>query len=688
MLVSFNWLKDYVPIDVPAEELTRRLMLAGLNHEESKRVGDDLAIDLEVTSNRPDCLGHIGIAREAAVLLGRPLNAPVPLLGEGHGSRGETHSSSRPSPSSATPVTELARVTLESPNLCPRYTARVVRGVKIGPSPQWLVSRLTTIGIVAINNVVDITNYVLMECGQPLHAFDLAKLDGRVIIVRAARPGEPFEAINHKTYELEAGMCVIADRRRAVALGGVMGGADTEVSPVTSELLIESAEFAPVSIRATARRLNLHSDSSYRFERGVDPEGVDWASRRACELILDLAGGELAAGVIDEGRRLAAREPIVLRLSQLKRILGIQLDASEVRRILTALGNREVRADSERVEVIPPSWRRDVSREIDLVEEVARIHGYDEIPEDVGVPMSSSARGRMDRVLALVRQVLIAAGVDEAMTLSVVEPPVSAAFSPWTDAEPLRLSTPILRRADLLRRSLIPSLLVARRTNETLANPPVELFETARVYLPRGAELPNEELMLGITSGRDFLAVKGMIEGILELLKPAAQVEVVDYQHELLAAGRACELRLDGERFGYLGELSTEGLKQFELRGPSTVAEVRVAVLDRVAELVPQAVELSSLPAVERDINLVVAESVRWSEIARTIQFAAGGDMERLIYRDTYRDPERLGAGKKSFLFTLILRRRETTLTNAEADAIRDSVVSACASAHGAQLRA
>ena len=467
-------------------------------------------------------------------------------------------------------------MTLECPNLCPRYTARVVRGVKIGPSPQWLISRLATIGIAAINNVVDITNYVLMECGQPLHAFDLAKLEGGEIIVRAARPGEPFEAINHKTYELEAGMCVIADRRRAVALGGVMGGADTEVSSATTDLLIESAEFDPVSIRATARRLNLHSDSSYRFERGVDPEGVDWASRRACDLILELAGGELAAGVIDVGRRPAAREPIVLRLSQLKRILGIQLDTAEVRRILTALGNREVRADSERVEVIPPSWRRDLSREIDLVEEVARIHGYDEIPEDVSVPMASSARGRMDRVLALVRQVLIAAGVDEAMTLSVVEPSVSAAFSPWTDAEPLRLSTPILRRADLLRRSLIPSLLVARRTNETLANPPVELFETARVYLPRGAELPNEELMLGITSGRDFLAVKGMIEGILERLKPAAQVEVVDYQHELLAAGRACELRLDGERFGYLGELSTEGLKQFELRGPSTVAEVRL----------------------------------------------------------------------------------------------------------------
>ncbi|HEV2970029.1 MAG TPA: phenylalanine--tRNA ligase subunit beta [Pirellulales bacterium] len=671
MIVSFNWLKDYAAIDVPAEELTRRLMLAGLNHEETSRIGEDLAIDLEVTSNRPDCLGHIGIAREAAVLLSRQLKLPEAKPREGKAI-----------------AAELTRVTLDCTTLCPRYTARVIRGVKVGPSPTWLVARLATLGIAAINNVVDITNYVLMETGQPLHAFDLAKLEGREIIVRAARPCEPFEAINHKSYELEAGMCVIADRRRAVAIGGVMGGADTEVSAGTADLLIESAEFASVSIRATARRLNLHSDSSYRFERGVDPNGVDWASRRACELILELAGGELASGVVDVGRQPVPREPVVLRLSQLKRILGIEIDPAEVRRILASLGNREVRADAEGIEVVPPSWRRDLSREIDLVEEVARIHGYDAIPEDVGVPMAASARGRLDLVLAKVRQVLAAAGVDEAMTISVVEPAASEAFSPWTDAAPLQLSIPILRRADLLRRSLIPSLLIARRTNETLANPPVELFETARTYLPREGELPIEEMMLAITSGRDFFAVKGILEAVLESLNPAAALEVTEFQHKLFAPGRACELRLAGERFGYVGEIGVDGLKQFELRGPSTVAEVRVALLESIANLAPQASELSPYPAVERDVNLVLAEQVRWGAVAATIQAAAGENLEQLVYRDTYRDPERLGIGKKSFLFTLILRGRKATLTSAEADQARDAVVAACAKAHGAQLRA
>ncbi len=671
MIVSFNWLKDYAALDVSADELARRLMLAGLNHEETKPVGDDLAIDLEVTSNRPDCLGHIGVAREAAVLFNKPLKLPAaaPVAGK-------------------TPVADLARVSIQAPELCPRYTARIIRGVKVKPSPGWLVRRLATLGIAAINNVVDITNYVLMECGQPLHAFDLTKLDGREIIVRSARAGETFAAINHKSYTLEAGMCVIADRQRPVALGGVMGGADTEVSAGTTELLIESAEFNPMSIRATARKLNLHSDSSYRFERALDPEGVDWASRRACELILDLAGGELADGVLDVGRQPPAREPIALRFSQLKRILGIDVPPTEVRRILAALGNRELKADAVHTEVVPPSWRRDLTREIDLVEEVARIWGYDAIPEDVQVPMAPSARSTRDRVLSKVRSALIGAGVDEAMTISVVEPPLSEAFSPWTDAPPLQLSMPILRRADLLRRSLVPSLLQARRTNETVGNPEIELFEIARAYLAQPAGLPREDLLLAITSGRDFFSVKGILESVAASLNPAVELTAIDFRHELFAPGRAVELQIGGERLGFLGEVSPAGLKRFELRGGTTVAEVRIAALEAIADLVPQAKELSPYPAVERDVNLVVAEQVRWANVADTVRMAAGADLERLAYRDTYRDAERLGSGKKSLLFSLTLRRPSGTLTSAEADQVRDAVVAACAQALGAQLRA
>src|SRR5262245_23493256 len=543
MIVSWNWLKQYVPLEVPVEEFERRLMLAGLNHEETKQVGDDLAIDLEVTSNRPDCLGHIGIAREAAVVFREPLNIPDP----------------RP-PCGAAKASELTKVTLSCPDLCYRYTARVIRGVKVKPSPKWLVDRLATIGIGAINNVADITDYVLMECGQPLHAFDFQKLDGREIIVREARKGERLEAINHKTYDLEPGMCVIADRTRPVALGGVMGGAATEVTPSTVDVLIEAAEFDPLSIRNTARKLALHSDSSYRFERGLDPEGVDWASRRCCELILQEAGGELVSGVIDVGRRPLERKPILLRLSQLKRILGIEIDPAEVRRILTSLGNHlpEITYQTpghDKIMCIPPSWRDDLVREIDLVEEIARIHGYDAIPEDVNVPMAASHRSDRDRVLTKVREVLVAAGVSEAMTISLQEPSSADAFSPWTSELPLVSSTPVLRRADQLRRSLIPSLFDARRNNEAVGNSDVQLFEIARVYLPKPGSLPKEDLMLAIISARDFFEVKGILEAIVARLNPTTSIEVHDFRHDLFDPGRACELQIAGERLGYLGEV-------------------------------------------------------------------------------------------------------------------------------------
>jgi phenylalanyl-tRNA synthetase beta chain len=671
MIVSWNWLKDYVELDLPATDVERRLMLAGLNHEGTEVVGEDLAIDLEVTSNRPDCLGHIGVAREAAVVFGKPLKLPAASP-----------------PNSKSQVTDLTRVTLQSPELCPRYTARVIRGVKVKASPQWMVDRLRTIGIASINNVVDVTNYVLMERGQPLHAFDLGRLDGREIIVREARAGEQFLAINHKTYSLETGMCVIADRSRAVGLGGVMGGADTEVGPATTEVLMEAAEFDPVSIRNTARRLNLHSDSSYRFERGLDPEGVDWASRRACELILDLAGGELAAGVIDVGRSAAQRKPIVLRLSQLERVLGITVPQETVRKILAELGNTVQKADANRIEVVPPSWRRDLAREIDLVEEVARIHSYDAIPEDVHVPMAASARTHRDRVLGQVRMSLVGAGLDEAMTLSAVEEPVSEAFSPWTDAAALRSPTPILRRADRLRRSLVPSLLVARRNNEAASNPPVELFEIARVYLPRTNELPQEELMLALSSGGDFLTVKGIIESVLGALKTPHVPETGPFSHPLMESGRAVELRLAGERLGYLGEISAAGLKQFELRRPTTVAEVRVAALEHVARLIPQSAELSPYPALVRDFNLVVDEAVSWAAVEQTLRASAGVMLEQVTYLDTYRDADRLGKGKKSLLFSLVLRGRESTLTSAEADQVGDDVLARCQKEHGAKLRA
>lgn len=676
MIVSWNWLKDYVPLAVTPEELVHRLMMAGLNLEKTETRGSDVIIDLEVTSNRPDCLGHIGIAREAAVLLAQPLTVADPAVGAATQTSGRI----------ADHLGNCTSVTVECPELCPRYTARLVRGVKIKPSPPQIAMRLGAIGQPVINNVVDITNYVMLECGQPLHAFDFQKLAGRKIIVRRARPGEPFEAIDHKTYTLDREMCAIADTQRPVALGGVMGGADTEISSATTDVLIEAAQFAPLSIRATARKLKLHSPSSYRFERGTDPEWVDWASRRACELILKLAGGELAQGVIDVGPPRTPRGPITLRLSQLKRILGIDVPAEAVRRILTALGCQEQSHEPSRVVTVPPSWRRDLTREIDLIEEVARIHGYDKIPEDASVPMVASHRTDADRVLARVRSVLTAGGFDEAMTASVVPQKWSAAFSPWSSTESLVANSPMLEEADHLRRSLIPSLLDVRRINESLSNPVIELFETARIYLPQVPDLPREQWTLAAVSGQGFLHIKGLVEALLDALHIDEPLQLAEFRHQLVHDGQASELKLGSQRLGFVGDVSAAALKMFGLRNPATLLEIDLDLLAAKARLTTKYVEQSPFPTIARDINLIVTEAIRWADLAVTARAAAGKDLERLTYLDTYRDEQKDGPGTKRLLFSLTLRPKDRTLTGQEADAVRDAVVAACIASHGARL--
>lgn len=672
MLVSWNWLKQYVSLDgTTPDEIAHRLMMAGLNHESTTPVAgtEDFCIDVEITSNRPDCLGHIGVAREASVLLERALTVPAPKPAE-----------------AATKTSDLIKVRIEAPDLCPRYTARVIQGVKIGPSPKWLVDRLAAIGQPSINNVVDVTNFVLMECGQPLHAFDLAHLKGKEIVVRRAKDKENFTAIDHKNYVLNDSLCVIADAERPVALAGVMGGENSEVTEATTDIVIESAQFAPLSIRSTSRSLRLASDSSYRFERGTDPAGVVWAANRACELILELAGGKLAAGIIDEGPRPAVPQPITLRLSRLPEVMGFDVPVEEARRILKALGCEEKSASKSEVVSVPPSWRRDLYREIDLVEEVARIHGYDKIPEDARVPMASSHRSASERVLAKVRDVMTGIGFDEAYTRSVVSQAWSEQFSPWSDKPALVATTPMLKGEDRVRKSIVPSLLGARRYNESVGNDRIELFETARVYLPQDSGLPVEHFMLCATTGQGFLHAKGVVETLIARICPKAELKVADFSHPTLAADTAVELTLGGRRLGYIGTLSDAGKKAAGVRKEATVLEIDLAVLGEGAVLIPKYEPISNFPTMSRDINLIVDEAILWADLAATVQEAGGDLVEKSQYKDTYRDAAKDGAGKKRLLFSLTIRSTERTLTGEEADTIRDRIIAACGTKHGAKL--
>ncbi len=670
MIVSWNWLTQYVRLDVPVDVLTERLALAGLNHESTSEVGGDLAIDLEVTSNRPDCLGHLGVAREIAVLFDKELRVPDP----------------RPR-TSGVPVEARTGVTVEATDLCPRFTARVVSGVRVGESPWWLRKRLETLGIRPISNLVDVTNYVMFECGQPLHAYDLDRLAGRRLVVRRTRVGEKLKAINQKVYDLTPEMLVIADAERPVGLAGVMGGFDTEIGAASTNVLIESALFDAMSIRKTARALNLHSPSSYRFERPMDPEATEWASRRCAELILEVAGGTLHPGAIDTRPQQPDRPAITLRLDQIPRVLGIAIDQPTVSRILSALGLKREGETDATLTFRPPSWRSDLEREIDLVEEVARVHGYEHIPENRAVPLARSSRGPRERVENEVRNALTGCGFNEAYTFSLVADELSEPLHPGPAEPPVRVEHPSRKRENALRQSLVPSLLAARRHNEAHGNADAELFEIANVYLPRPGQLPDEPTRLALVSGRDFLGLKGVIEALLGRLHADRDLEVRPASVPLFAPGRCAELLLGGTSLGHLGEVDRSRLDALELRQACAAAELDFHILQERANLVPRHWPLPSFPAVTRDLSLVVPRSLPWADLAGAAAHAAGSTLEAVSYLDTFQGGN-LPEDKKSVHFGLRFRHPERTLIGEEVDRAIKSIIDACAARFGATPRA
>lgn len=679
MLVSREWLSQYVDLPEDIGPVMERLTMSGLNHESTRPVGNDLCIDLEVTSNRPDCLGHIGIAREISVLLEQPLRIPEARPVANGNNLGDTF-----------------RISISAPELCHRFTARLVRGVKVGPSPAWLVRRLATVGIESVNNVVDVSNYVMLECGQPLHAFDFDRLSGNEIVVRQPAPEETLVAINHETLPLKPGMCVVADNKRAVGLGGVMGGVDSEVSSATKNVLVEAAWFAPRCIRSTARILNLHSAASFRFERKIDPHQIDWASRRCCELILEVAGGELARDVVEAGSLPVKPPPVVLRWNRIGEVLGTSVPKMRSRSILKALGFNAFVDEGEVCHTEVPSWRQDVYREIDLVEEVGRIIGYENVPDNSIVPLAASSRSHRERMISRIRNCLAGMGLDEAMTASLVPEKWSEAFSPWTGEPPLRSSQPmlgVLEKAsqnlgavNLLRRSLVPSLLEVFRINDHKQNRNIDLFEVARVYLPRPAGLPDERLMAGIVCEFGFAQLKGMVEQLVAAMDPSLVVEALPCDEAILDISRSARLETGGQLLGWIGEVSGSGKEIFSLRREACVAELDLDSLIALAVPVTLHREQSPYPAVSRDLNLIVPEEITWGALSSSIRSAAGDYLESVEYRETFRDPSRDGPGRKRILFSISLRSMEGTLTREQADDACQSVIERCKANHGAVL--
>jgi len=669
---THRWVREYCPHDLSPEEAAERLTLTGIEVEDLTPRGDDAILQMEITANRADLQSVIGIARELSALSGVPLRLPGAAFEE-----------------SGTPASERVTIRVEAPDLCPRYTARLITGVRVGPSPAWLVERIESIGLRPVNNVVDITNFVLFESGQPLHAFDFDKLSGGRIVVRRAAEGERLVTLDGRECALDPAMLVIADAERPVALAGIMGGLETEISAGTTTLLLESAQFENTQVRRTSRRLGLATDSSYRFERGVDPVGVEWASRRAAALIVQCAGGQVAPGVVDIWQNPFAPVEISLRIQRLHRLLGVEIVSERAAEILEALGFgvRQAKEPGVLAVSVPP-FRGDVTREVDLVEEVARIYGYDNIPSRAAQPIRVSLRSQADRVADELRAVLPGLGFFEILSSAFHRREHAGLVSPWTDAAPLGFNNPVRAEENLLRVSLMPGLLEAERLNAARGNPAANFFEIGHVFLPReGQRLPEEKSCLALLHGDGFPAMKGVVETVLELCGIATGIEVRPFDRDFFAPGRSAEVRLAGRRLAVLGErraqpeAPADGGTGVALAEMDLDALVERARLERVFEPLPV------FPASTRDLAVVVDAAVPWSRIEQCVRPAAGPHLEDVRPFDVYRGKQ-IPHGKKSVALSLVFRCAERTLTGEEVDAACAAVVNALERDLGAVLRA
>lgn len=680
----------------------------------------DAVLDVSITPNRPDAVSHLGIARDVAALTGAVVVPPRVDVPEAGGA-----------------ATEQVRIAIEAPEACPRYVGLVVRGVRIGPSPAWLQQRLVAVGLRPRNNVVDVTNYVMYECGQPLHAFDLDQLAGSAIRVRLTEGEEPFTTLDGKARRLPPGTLLICDAERPVAIAGVMGGENSEVTEATTNVLLESAYFDPSTIRRAAKALGLQTDASYRFERGVDPQGQAWAAARAAQLIAELAGGTVVPGLVDAHPRPATPRTVTLRLPRLRQVLGTEVPTDEVIRLLTAIGfavhrqepleaivehvmdGRRLEAEAEEAAVVRtlqcrvPSFRPDVEREIDVIEEVARLWGYDRIavpahaPQPARVPRERAADALRRRVQSLLRE----QGYHEVYTNSLLrretaerfnQPHLSGCVAAGGVVETLN---PISQEMAALRPSLLPGVLQVMGHNRNHGRSALRFFEFGHVFrrsdagdttVPGYAE--HEALLIALSGPRapegwdtpphdaDFFDLKGVVEHLLAALRvpaleqaPVHEATAVTAYHLALAAGSV--------PFGSVARLADAVAEAYDLDAPVYVAELDWSALSALAagQLHRAYQPVARYPVAERDLAFVLEAGQPVGPLLEAARRAGGPLLQHLYLFDLY-EGDRLEAGRKSIALRLRFGA-DRTLKDAEVDRQVEAVVRALAQAFGATLR-
>ena len=648
----------------------------------------DVILDLDVTPNRPDCLSVIGIAREIAALTGAPLRLP-----EIHYE--ETEQS----------IDSFVSVEIADLGLCPRYCASLVTGIKIASSPSWLQQRLNNCGMRPINNVVDVTNYVMLEYGQPLHAFDYHKLKGRQVIVRRAGNGETITTLDGSERALSPDMLVIADKERAVAVAGIMGGLDSEVTDKTDSILLESANFNQAAIRRGCGHLQFQSEASMRFDKGLNTELPLVPLKRATRLLLELAGGRAAKSMIDVYPGKPEPKVISLTAREVKRLSGLRVNVGEIRRVLGALGF-ECREDDSgpQISVSAPYWRSDIKCPADLVEEAVRIIGYEKIPMTrLGSPLpQQKSRLSLEALLSdlkdNLRDILTGLGFQEILTYSLVSVEKLQKLSPKLELKipPLSVANPMTKEQECLRTSLRAGLLATLAHNQKFEQAGIRLFEVGKVFLPRGKDLPEEkEMICALLSGTrtelswqadkellDFLDAKGAVENVLHHLGLKASFENSD--DEALFPGRGANVICEGDRIGVVGELHPKVTQAFELSNTIVLMEIDLEkLLARIAGI-KEYRPIPRFPSVTRDIALVVDEQVSYGTAEEIIQgFPL---VTKVTLFDLYRG-EQIPQGKKSFAIRIVYQSPSHTLTDEEVDRTQEQMLARLHQELGATLR-
>ena len=637
---------------------------------EALGITTDVVYDLAIEGNRPDANSVAGVARDAAARLRLPFVLPA-----------------HPVPEGPAPVADLASVAVESPDLCPRFTGKVITGVTVGSSSPLVARRLTLAGMRPISDVVDASNYVMLELGQPTHPYDLDLLPGRGLLVRRAAPGEVLVTLDGVERRLGDGDdCLICDATGVpVGIGGIMGGASSEISASTTTVLLEAAYFDPMAIARTSKRLNLRTEASARFERGCDPEGIERAVERFCSL---LASGTVAAGLLDESRRPAPPPPIRLRTDRVNALLGTSLGDSEVRSLLEPIGFRAAPAGHGAHDVVPPSFRPDATAEIDLVEEVARHHGYSAVPRTVPRSPFVGRLSPYQKERRRLRDVLVGAGVSEAMCPPLLAPGENERAG--HTGEVIEAVDPLAREESVLRASLLPSLLKAVAFNGSHRNPDVALFEIGHVFrVPAGSrgQLPDERELLGVALG----GARGGAEAAKQVLdvvlggvgRDDARLEVATAPG--LHPTRTARVVLDAP-IGHVGEVDPDVCAAFGIEGRVGWIEVDLESLLPAERVYAQAVPVSRLPSSDVDLAFVVDDAVPAAAVGATVRDAAGPLLVELSLFDVYRS-DRLGPARRSLAYRLRLQAPDRTLTDADVAEVRARCIEAVAAAHGAELR-